>query len=134
MRLSTAAALGRTLVKFDPMSFLDEKKDGQCVGCVIGMGLAAVGFRQLNSIKQLWEVWPWLKEPCQQTPSWFSPSEVLGTDIYEHAISRGAHAVAMGRITLDTVIDYIRSVEPPESDKQSATETPVEMGVEVSAT
>jgi hypothetical protein len=102
MRLSDAIGLGRTLVKFDSTKFLWPNDKGECVGCAIGMGLAAIGEVKIERLDQIFVHWPWLNG----TDDWTAKPITI--------ISEMAHRVAKGEQSLDELIDYVRSVEPAE--------------------
>ena|SRR6516225_5942344 len=91
MRLSDAIALGRLIVTPNDGSFTLFG----CKACAVGMALAAMG-ETTGDAQSMTKYWPWAN-----THVWFE-------------ISVKYFGVVAGEITLDELIDYVRSIEPPE--------------------
>jgi hypothetical protein len=128
MRLSTAIALGRTVIEqTDPHSFC---------GCALAMGLLGVGkepcvadLKQPFSIKAaqaslVWRqtqciVWPWLNENRPFPEGLLSTNGVAASCELPalNLVSDLFFAVERKKITLDQLIDWVRSVEPPELEE-----------------
>lgn len=97
MQLSIAMAMGRVLIP-NPSSTTFCR-------CAIGMGLAAIGHdfhsngkdNSFHALGTAWDEWPWIKENGMT-----------------REISNRFSAVRHGLITLDQLIDWVRSVEPAE--------------------
>lgn len=107
MRLSDAIATGRVMgVHLDPNNFC---------GCAIALGLEAVGKRDRHSSSANFSTakleWPWL-DACFDHPLIHIQDTGVGI------VSDLFWEVYNGDRTLDELIDWVRSVEPPE-------ETPV---------
>jgi hypothetical protein len=115
MKLSTAIMLGRTVIKeIDAYSYC---------GCAIGMGLAALGYEyesvlhdSKKAMSDAEKEWPWLCQRYEgQMTSWcYSVPET-----YFDIISRGFFQVQEGIITLEQLVDWIASVEPPSASGDS---------------
>jgi hypothetical protein len=102
MKLSEAIALGRTLVcrLTEGGSTTLGALPGD--GCVLDMAALAVGNRSWVHCK---EEWPWLKE--------FSPG--YGGDYESDIYTRfDFYVMRQKSMTLDQLIDWVRSVEPAE--------------------
>jgi hypothetical protein len=103
VKLSEAMILGSTFIKFDPNIYLV----GQC-GCLQGAGYAAAtgkGFAQGSDIAAQW---PWLKQDIDDPR--FPGKSTCGT----YVINAFAFAIKRGEMTLEEVVDWVRSVEPSE--------------------
>jgi hypothetical protein len=106
MRLSEAIGLGSMILKpYQNMRYHDDK------GCALDMAMAASG----DNKRRFWgrwvdahEVWPWLNE-----------KPVRGFFRYSYAglIVEMFGEVMYGKKSLDQLIDYVRSVEPPELEE-----------------
>ena len=109
MRLSDAIALGRTLVK--PMAGKPLSKDND-YGCTIGMALRAVGraYNCSQSDEQNWNWWPVYQQFLEEWPWTLSHPVINMSDIFR----RFDREVMQGTMTLDQLIDWVRSVEPEE--------------------
>jgi hypothetical protein len=112
MLLSDAIALGQYLI--------EEPDASTFCRCAIGMGLAAIG-QQFHvgsadmytghALARAEREWPWLKTQLV----W---SRWVGKEVpAEVAISHAFYAVecGCGYYTLDELIEWVRSIEPPES-------------------
>ena len=113
MRLSDAIVLGSALIRFEPSCFYVPR--GNC-GCIIGMGEAAMGAMSVLSYKKLW---PWLSKPM--------PGKPLHS--YAAEIGRRAYCVQEGTMTLEEVVDWVRSVEPAEEENKTPEPTEVSVGL-----
>jgi hypothetical protein len=124
MRLSEAIALGRTMIVSNPGATFD----GYGGGCAIGMGMAAVGKLNAEYGDALYESgWKWSKQfqvpevlpcGCESHPQWKSSSmNPLGC-VIAHLFDR--HVYGKFDMTLDRLIDWVRSVEPNEDASESA--------------
>lgn len=89
--MSEAMNLGRSIIKHGDGS----KTLSRCEGCAVGMALAAVG-EEVGCSQTMIRHWPWT---TYQT--WAD-------------ITRQYNEVVSGERTLDQIIDYVRSIEPPE--------------------
>jgi hypothetical protein len=115
MRLSEAIALGRVLI--------DKPQHNTFCKCAIGMGLAAIGhefhIRGEEGIGSAYfaalDEWPWLFGDC------------------EMEISRRFVLVMKGDLTLEELIDFVRSVEPPEPPASPSPAAETEQAVTVRA-
>lgn len=106
MLLSDAIATGRTLVVRCVAGGSTRQKAQPGDGCVLDMAALAVGKRLWTDAK---EIWPWLS--LQYEPE---------STTYESAIyGRFDVDVQKGLLTLDQLIDWVRSVEPAEPEPQS---------------
>jgi hypothetical protein len=106
MKLSDAIVLGDTLKKRDDGYWLSTDKT---CGCALGGAMLAIG-KGDEMIGEDWIFcgrypfthWPWL--------SW------------EHlrVISGKFYSVCHGEMTFEELVDYVRSIEPPEVEEQPA--------------
>jgi hypothetical protein len=127
MKLSDAIMLGRILIEYPDT--------GSYCGCAIGMGLAALGYKydtktllsrgaNLNEVRSIIALqdavheWPWLNRLCRgEEPSWYTGH--YGRHIYD-VISEGFLRLKTRQlISLETLVDWIRSVEPEESENDT---------------
>jgi hypothetical protein len=106
MRLSDAIAVGRTLVSRCVAGGSTSYRAKPGDGCVLDMAALAVGLRYW---KDVGEVWPWVLDPDPANP----------TGDYREAIYSRFDCEVMGEksLTLDQLIDWIRSVEPNEAEE-----------------
>jgi hypothetical protein len=115
MRLSEAIALGYSEIHHTNKVWLTQHGDGLCSGCAIGAALFAVGVRVMRDPNQqtLETYWPWTRNS-----SWISG---YITTCYEQVLD--------GKLTMEQLIDAVRTIEPaeaPPSSEQSASSTPLE--------
>lgn len=96
MKLSTAMMLGSTTCKM---------KWGNIQTCAIGAALNALGEPTKHRYERAIELWPWLDAP--------SPHD---TDHLMDIYTRFDTQVCRGRMTLEQLADYIKSVEPDCGD------------------
>lgn len=117
MRLSDAIEMGRTLIELEPALYLDPECNR---GCAIGMGLAAVdGKYSGRNMERMFELWPWLRFPVRERLK-ESESHAIENWSMEEEIGQLAWLVASyKKITLDQLIDWVRSVEPGEPEQLS---------------
>lgn len=102
MRLSDAIATGRTLVTNCVAGGSTREKAEPGDGCVLDMAALAVGKCNWQWAK---EIWPWLRNLSLST----------GCDYESEIYTRfDQDVMARGTLTLDQLIDYVRSVEPAE--------------------
>jgi hypothetical protein len=125
MRLSDAIALGRTLIgKTDPSSYC---------GCALAMALMAIGkepmvaaigddsFAEMahdNWFEAAMTEWPWLVTEGLEVPKYL-PAYAYEHYNAEYIISDLFWKVDEGEISLDQLIDWVRSVEPQEETERS---------------
>lgn len=114
MKLSEAINLGRTLVT--PKACSIHTDDGH--GCAQGMALAALGSR-FYFYGELEDRYPWFaKMPsilgcsCEKCFTLNEP-QTARTHL-QHLFDW--HVMSTKDMTLDQLIDWVRSVEPPEAD------------------
>lgn len=121
MRLSDAILLGDSLKKADPNVWLTE--DGSC-GCAFGGALLAAGVNSndlflhatsgalrgvpLSEFPVVKSLWPWV------------------TTAVLWDISSCYFAVTEGRMTIEELVDYVRSFEPAEQDSALRSDAPEE--------
>lgn len=117
MKLSDAMALGFTLVRFDPNTWLTH--DGSC-GCALGGAIEAAGRREdfskqvpamanpalVAEIAVIRELWPWL------------------TVEYIDSISLMAWKIADGELTREQLLTFVRSIEPNDTLERIAEKLP----------
>lgn len=111
--LSEAIALGRTIIK--PIVGGCETAGGIPGenGCVLDMAVAAVGGRTWHDAISYWS---WLGE---QNPDANTVS-TMGPTFYWSIIHKFDRDVMLrGDMTLDQLIDWVRSIEPQESSVES---------------
>jgi hypothetical protein len=110
MRLSDAIAVGRVLIQHP-------SADNYC-NCALGMGLAAVGKCKPHprlAYDAIMREWPWLGEGVK-SPDWMKRYG-YETMQAEFTISHAYDMVQFGVLTLDQLIDWVRSVEPAEPEE-----------------
>jgi len=120
MRLSDAIATGRVLVP--------QLEQGEMRGCALGMALLAVGRNaaeiHLLGYEYVVETWPWLKS----APAHCSSCEYWNTTMHGAAkvwLPFDTHVMSDKTMTLDQLIDWVRSIEPQEEAEQvTVTATP----------
>jgi|SRR5882672_2265388 len=82
--------------------------------CLLGIACHAVGKTNFNNREALTR-WPWMEE-------WATPPTIARfTDTphqYRTILTALCDGVMFGGVTITQVIDYVRSVEPPESNQQ----------------
>jgi hypothetical protein len=97
MKLSEAIMLGSTQCKMEPASFST---------CVLGVSLWAIGLPARSPdwgsrYDLIAQVWPW-------TDAYSRPGKMYLQEIYQ----RFDHRVCTGEMTLEQLVDYVKSVEP----------------------
>jgi len=124
MRLSDAIALGCSVIeKTDPGSYC---------GCALAMALIAAGrepmkaefgsglwgkFANDNWEQAAWTEWPWILEEFDE-PDWWENR--LGVNTGEQIISSMFFDVHDKSMSLEQLIDWVRSVEPSEETSTEA--------------
>lgn len=112
MRLSDAINLGRSLVKLDAGTWHRGDR-----GCAICMAMAAVGkLDEWDGNREIrFELWPWLRAKTSSMPL---PIYLPNEDGYTLSSYVGGLAtyVELGRISMDQLIDIVRSIEPDEPE------------------
>lgn len=112
MRLSDAIALGRTLAEPGVCVFILHRDSGT-LACAIGMATLAVGCPKFNYDQE----WPWL---CERTTGIRICKCHIGLGYNSRACDIAhifdLHVMGRGDWTLDRLIDYVRSIEPPEPE------------------
>jgi hypothetical protein len=113
VRLSDAIATGRVLLKPLAGELIDMSGTA---GCALGMAAKAAGIGSIGVDIRL--KWLWIREeaemPCSCIPSPFAsmhspqPCSNIITHIFDD------HVMTDKDWTLDQLIDWVRSVEPPE--------------------
>lgn len=107
MRLSDAVAMGRTLRKPAPGDLGNSEE-----GCAMGMALAACGKRPMYGYIEI--LWPWATDQND-----FRKCPVCN-ERYRNVSHMVQHCfdshVWTREMTLDQLIDWVRSVEPAESE------------------
>jgi len=118
MRLSDAIAMGRMIIS--PRSGSGET---ETTGCALSMAAAAVGLKK-DGNRSRWqrssEEWAWLVGCCQSLPCGCAANEAWQDDkCYFWAIIHvfDTHVEFHRDWTLDQLIDWVRSVEPAESEE-----------------
>lgn len=114
MRLSDAIAMGRTLAcPFKGGSSRHDAKPGD--GCVLDMAVLAV--RGEGDWHEAWRIWPWLNTMClASAPNQWEDAE---SDYFWEIIRHfDRDVMAQRTMTLDQLIDWVRSVEPAELELQ----------------
>lgn len=122
-RLSTSIALGRTAVAPYIGSIFKTLEMGEVdfsQGCALGMGLIGSGeeiTERFGLTKSIYVAWPWLNmqmpTPCGCTDTFRSNAFGVIGHIFDE------HVMGDKDWTLDQLIDWVRSVEPPEPDELS---------------
>lgn len=107
MKFSDAILLGHGLKKFDSTQWLSD--DGSC-GCAIGGAILAVGLAQrfireaqhhsMSSVLSAYHV-----ECFREQWPWIEPRHVAH-------ISLMAHDVELSALTIEELVEWVRSVEP----------------------
>jgi|SRR5579871_1405445 len=124
MKLSEAIMLGRVLVNFTHHKWYS--RDTNC-GCLIGMGMAAVGVPEgvgLVTDEEVAAMWPWLRER-REAPDGLEVGYYRTN--YPNAagiISDMAYLISQGEMTLEQAVEWIRQNEPQETleDKREIVE------------
>lgn len=111
MRLSEAILLGRHLVTPTAGSFCETANNG---GCALTMGVKAVNGKGIPN--HLWgsadSIWPWLNGAC-------GCGRCSGTYMFHIALLFDCD-VMTGKMTLEQLVDYVRSIEPAEPEQSAA--------------
>lgn len=106
MRLSEAIAMGRVLV--------DRMEVAALHGCALGMALKAVGgITTIEGYERVRREWPWVMTAqyhCQNCAT-EDKFKFSGSVIYR---AFDQHVMTDKTMTLDQLIDWVRSVEPEE--------------------
>jgi hypothetical protein len=122
MRLSEAIMLGAPELRhFSNGCWFRRNSDGSCDGCLVGAALCAIGHQEEGeSSETLANRWPWLRLALFVCPGcrlrWGFRSGL--TCMMSHYLK--------GELTLPQIADYIRSIEPAETDE------PVQQAAEIS--
>lgn len=111
MRLSDAIALGRTLMcPHGGGSTRSDARPGD--GCVLDMAVVAV--RGHGNWQQAGNIWPWLGDGIDPDCRMYDVTAKFDCD------------VMAGLMTLDQLIDWVRSIEPAEPNEAEKLEQMVE--------
>lgn len=106
MRLSDAIAMGRVLVS--------ELKAGSMDGCVLGMAAKAIGTPTSGNMgdcfSKLERQWPWLRNEVPEGVV-STAGNWTGAIWYRFDIE----VMIERTLTLDQLIDWVRTIEPPET-------------------
>jgi hypothetical protein len=132
MRLSEAIALGRTAIQ--PASGRVFNSD-RTRGCAFGMAGAAIGAKWSSAVLEhdTERAWPWLRgesiRPCK-CPHWRQSGTYLQAIAHlfdAHLMQDRCYWWDIGEeaepMTLDQLIDWVRSVEPQEVAVEAPRET-----------
>ena len=112
--LSDAIALGRV--------FINKPEPGHYRCCAIGMAVAALKGAQCWSSEAYglaYKTWPWIAEHTQVPKIAIRHHKYFPHVTYDRVetiISSIFYDVCAGRVTLEQLIDWIRSVEPVETE------------------
>lgn len=110
MLLQHAIILGDPLKTADATTWLSD--DGSC-GCAFGGALLAVGVTPEEFLSD-WLSFPPSEWPCVQSRwPWLTWDHML-------AISGMYHDVVSGKSTIEDIADYVRTIEPAETEQSSA--------------
>jgi hypothetical protein len=91
---------------------MSHKMDGETWRtCLLGVSALALGAKSNSFNKEAMDRWPWIMEDRPVPEKWWPR---CGTGAFIGAISELAAEVAAGRIPLEEVVDWVRSVEPQE--------------------
>ena len=122
MRLSEAVMLGAPLLDGGMTNsfYFHKRGDGTCVGCLIGAGLAAIGYVERYSVsiilpeQEAERAWSWLGQiqkaqelPCGCTIE--GNGFVVLTHFMKHVKGAGSN-----KVSLEQAVDWIGQIEPPE--------------------
>lgn len=115
MRLSEAILLGSVSVR--PLAgHMIKFENGETFGCALGMACISAAVPVFKS-KQIYDEWPWLQAvfalPCCCGGDVFLASSVI-VHIFDYHIMGSYHPYW----TLEQLVDWVRSVEPPEPDQE----------------
>lgn len=115
-RLSEMILLGDSLRTRKGWHFLNQESDGSYCGCALGGAALAIGKQEYSMTNP---PWPWL---LNEAPG---GGLLCGEPLtYQDTISLKFFSVCCGDITIEQLVDYVRSVELAE-DVQIMDETPV---------
>ncbi len=119
MLLSEAILKGRVFIK--------EPNATDYCRCAIGMATAALKGYELGGINPSWDplmlafkTWPWIVLPFPVPEMAELPD---GMRSAEQIISAAFFNVMRGGITLEQLVDWVRSVEPAEREEVPVTES-----------
>jgi hypothetical protein len=117
MKLSEAIMLGDSLRTRLYHCWLSEKKeDGTLCGCALGGAALAIGeTRRHLEESDFYAMWPWLTE------------EIITE------ISHRFESVCCGWATFESLVDYVRSVEPKEQECDSVSASGGTMTIQVNS-
>jgi hypothetical protein len=104
MKLSDAILLGSTMHKLDPACW---------DGCLLGVSVRAVGATSNFFNDEAQRRWPWMVGKKVAMPD-FSRYPHISLE-FTQVISWLDVEVNDGKVTLEQVVDWVRSVEPEES-------------------
>lgn len=125
MRLSDAIATGRCLVT--------DMKNNDLSKCALGMACLASGIPlfigNVSNYAAVMDAWPWLSN-VQKCPA--CKLEIGGTQVIWHLFDVHVIFKQDGILTLDQLIDWVRSVEPAE-ETEADVQTEQPQAVKVSA-
>lgn len=118
LRLSEAILLGSTSVR--PLAgHMIKFQNGETFGCALGMACTSAAVPFFKSQK-IYDEWPWLREwftlpCCCGSGGYFACSVIV------HIFDCHVMEVNKPHWTLEQLVDWVRSVEPPEPDQEQAT-------------
>lgn len=100
MKLSEAIMAGSTLVRQCASPWPGDEAAGK--GCALTMAARAMGG---SEYLDCFKFWPWLDTPEKNK---------TGSHSFWQIVSRFDSEVCGGVMTLEQLVDYVRSIEPPE--------------------
>lgn len=127
MRFSDAIALGRTMIQPCPLAVFGDRNNG----CAQGMAIAAVGgYDRWTAGYTSRDFWPWTIKheeiPCACQSRGGYGENTLG--VVAHLFDK--HVFGDKTWTLDQLIDWVRSIEPPEPEEALAVSTQPDRALE----
>lgn len=90
-------------------------------GCLLGVSVKALGANQNKFNREAQTRWPWIEDKFAEPKimaDWYGDGHETASVI----LSNLAVMVVAGRVTLEQVVDWVRSVEPAESDQEQTCE------------
>lgn len=106
VKMSEAMMLGYAEIQHCNDRWLEKNVDGTCRGCAIGAALYAMGVEAIplgTYTAEIAALWPWTRKYGDGTLDFMGDVTVLYQEVLD------------GHRTIEQLVEWVRSVEPPDA-------------------